>query len=256
MKVYIKSASEPTIHLSELFDRINSIIVVDNAETFSMTSINASTDIDESFLTDWELLDMSESELNNITDLNTLDQIRELIHKERLEYNFTEQQMKILEPFYGKKIKFDSSDVTYILELLRKGNPEIYIEPTKKNREFKRIFSMDSEFYHELINNLEAWYDCTTRSFTPDYAGNYLMIFKPKKDMIFFESVGREVSETLKDFEIYLKIDLSKSGLEDYDFQDDLDINIIVSLHESLNEKKRFSEHVKRRKNNDIYSTF
>lgn len=205
MKIYVRGSIEETIHLSDLIESIDAIIIADNAIDYRMSYINGSEDIDYGLYSDDELLKISEDELPYISDFSTLDRLNQLVRKGKLEYKFSKKQLDILKNQYRVKYVIDRTDIAKILDMLQNCN-NIYLSYRTENVDFREYYDLDEQDFLDIIQSLTVDdYYKSTHSKNPNFLGNDLIIFKPKHDFQLFDGTP------IYDLEIYLKIDIDQT---------------------------------------------
>lgn len=200
MKIYIKSNSEQIFHITDLFDKIESVVYTDDITTFKRSSIECSENDIYMDYSDDELLSLPKNELKSITDLDVLDRLRALDRN-----ILTRYQKDLLRDEYKTKVIIDRSDVIEILNRLKQCN-DFYRTRRDKNKAFEVKHNMKMQDYLNIIHELSIRdYVTNTKSVDNKYLGNDLIVFIPKRDFTLLNGAK------LKDILIYIKIDLTET---------------------------------------------
>ena len=220
MKLYIKSNQQPVIHLRDVVDTVELVVVVDDINTYRMDHILGSEDIDYTDYTDDELLAISEDEMAEIFDVNTLVRILQLDPDRLMDY-----QCKIIDDA-DIHIEIDDTDIVFLLNQIKQCS-DFRIEPKNRNKAFARIHNLTDEDIKTLIRSL------TMDDFVKkiwgvygDHKGSQLLVFQPRRPMT--DKHGTPVP----DFEIYVKVDKTQSVADGTAI-------IVISLHATRGEAKR-----------------
>ena len=208
MKIYIRSNDENIRHITDLFNRIDSIIIVDDARTFRMSYINSSANVDYMTYSDDDLMLVPKTELQSIDDVSVLNRINNLSKNKSndFKYQFTDSQLKALRDYYKINYTMDNSDVQKIINMLKSCN-RIFLSYRDVNLDFKEYYEMEDSDYLDIIHSLKlSDYTTHTDSVNPQFLGNQLIVFEPECS---FELSSGEVIENLK---IYVKIDIDMTN--------------------------------------------
>lgn len=219
MKRYIKSNQEPYVHISDLFEGIRSIVVVNDATRFNMSSITGSYKGLPTHYSKFELLSLSDKELKSILDIKTLKEIIRWNNagefenspdsKIKRKYYFSDEQIAIIRSEVDTHFQITDEDLHYTMECLT-DCPTLKIYPTEKNNIFETVFGMTDETYKEIFQNLEQYYEYNTSSYDLEYLEDNLMVFKPTVDLVMYNpELDQDV--TLHNLELYVKLNLDKT---------------------------------------------
>ena len=200
MKIYIRSNQSNNISLTDLFDYIDTIVIVPDARNFNMNAVAASVDDDSIFN---RFSSMTDDDIHKISDAETLDVIYHT-SPDRL----SEEQITILREYYYQKYTISKDDVAKIISALRECN-EVNILGIKKNRSFMNKFSDMKQRALGIIHSLKIT-DYLENTKTADVNGF------GDDFIVFIKKVKTDEPETGEEMEIkiYIKIDVTQT-LED-----------------------------------------
>ena len=216
VKRYIKSAENP-IHITELFDSIDCIVIVPDAATRDSDKIFGTYAPDYSMYTDEYVKNMSPADLYNTNDDDLLAWLRE--NKDSI---LTKDQKDTIIDILSTKQIIDSSDVLNTIKMLKQCN-DIRLIPTDKNRKFDKNFNVSTNEKLKILHRLTLG-DYITNSIDTSfgYTGDPLIVFMPKIAAKTKKGILR------KNVLVYVKLDLSE-------VMDDGSIVAVVSFHEAEN---------------------
>lgn len=230
MKRYIRSNQEPCVHLRDVIDTVDMVVIVEDIYEYRMDHILGAEDIDYSQYTDEELLSITDDEMTEICDLDTLVRILQLAPDRLMEYQCTIIDQADIH------VDIDDTDVEFILNKM-KHCTEVRWEPRNRNKAFRLIHDLDDDDVLDLIHSItpdelkkKIW------GVRGEHRGSQLLVFQPKRPM--YDKHGTLVP----DFEIYVKIDKTQSVA-------DKSAVIVISLHATRGEVRRQDKRDKEIKN-------
>ncbi|MBQ6654126.1 MAG: hypothetical protein IJM79_01195 [Erysipelotrichaceae bacterium] len=169
-------------------------------------------------LSDDQLLQIPEDRIHGFTNTELLDRFYKL-DKTKLSAN----QIAVLTNYYEVyRAVIDKEDLELILDKLKKCS-EVYVEPTRKNREFMVTFNISNEDVLSIVKQLTVSdYVGSRKSFNAYHLGDNLLVFEPTTVIV--------NDEVMTGVIIYMKINVDMiTG----------DVGVLVSCHSTNHRNQR-----------------
>lgn len=201
MKRYIRSDTENGyIHLADILTNNVRIVFVTDVSDFDIRDITAASNPEYLYTNPHDLLNLSDDEIHQITDIETLVGIGRL-DIDRLS---PAQKAKVKQEL-EKTVIIDKSDVKAVLELIKNKRRASYMPEVDKNEDFAEKYDVSSDDMLHYIQKLTVGdYIKSTRNYISKYYGDSLMIFEPSRAM------QLDNGDTLH-MRIYIKVDIEAS---------------------------------------------
>lgn len=200
MKKYIRAAETLEIHLADILTDNVRIIFVSDMSDYNIREITAATNSDYEFISERMLRKMSEEQLAEITDPDTL------VRLGRMDYQIlTPGQKLIAYKYLSSKVLVEERDVKAVLNLIQSKKHATYVL-TDKNEEFVEKYDISADDMLKVVKTLKySNYKGATRNYIPDFYGDTLLIFRTNKNTPL--GIGTLPAGT----DIYIKIDIEAS---------------------------------------------
>lgn len=200
MKKYIRAAETLEIHLADILTDNVRIIFVSDMSDYNIREITAATNSDYEFISERMLRKMSEEQLAEITDPDTL------VRLGRMDYQLlTPGQKLIAYKYLSSKVLVEERDVKAVLNLIQSKKHATYVL-TDKNEEFVEKYDISADDMLKVVKTLKySNYKSATRNYIPDFYGDTLLIFRTNKNTPL--GIGTLPAGT----DIYIKIDIEAS---------------------------------------------
>ena len=201
MKKWIYSDS---LTLSDIINRIDYFVIVDDCNECNLSVINASDDIDTDdseyllSLPDNLLTELSDEEIQSIKDVGVIDRLVKLC-KSRL----SAKQISLYQKECKKKVPLDLDAKLELLGLFKECD-RVVIERRKKNLDFMARYDLSKQDILNILHSLKVEdFDSKTKSVNYSHLGNDLVILHP--DILIPDE------EILVGANLYVKLDVDES---------------------------------------------
>lgn len=201
MKKWIHSDS---LTLSDIINRIDYFVIVDDCNECNLSVINASDDIDTDdseyllSLPDNLLTELSDKEIQSIQDVGVIDRLVKLC-KSRL----SAKQISLYQKECKKKVPLDLDAKLELLGLFKECD-RVVIERRKKNLDFIARYDLSKQDILNILHSLKVEdFDSKTKSVNYSHLGNDLVILHP--DILIPDE------EILVGANLYVKLDIDES---------------------------------------------
>lgn len=178
MKKWIHPTTNLT--LSDILDRIDYFVIVDDCNECNLAIINASDEIDVDdteyllSLPDNLLVQLPDKDIQSVKDVGVIDRLVKLC-KDRL----NAEQLALYREECKKKVPLDTSAKLELLDLFKSCN-KVIIERRKKNLDFIARYDLSKEDILSILHSLEVKdFDSKTKSINYSHLGDDLVILHP-----------------------------------------------------------------------------
>ena len=218
MEIYIKSNAHDDLGIMTFIDKIDAIIVVDDARTFRHQDIRGSEEIDYSDYSDMQLGELSIDDLQDIVDFNTLDRLAGIRPDD-----LTDTQINILKAEYSNHEPLSIGAVSKLLRELRECNTVNVIQ-SRKNRQTAAQYPQIARRVLDIIHGLQIRdYAYNTKDYSRGYLQNELAVFTTDVN-----TGGADDSSGQSEIIVYIKIDITQ-------LLEDRSTIVAVSFHKADN---------------------
>ena len=203
-----------SVGLSDLYNRSSIMFVDDISLNWNKFLTEENEQLpDYSKYSDDELLNITQDEVSNITDINVLQRLAKLNSELLSDY-----QKNVLSFSFDRKNQLLESDVKDILTSIKIAKRAVYV-PSNKNNTFVNKYNISDIDMLNYVKKLTIGdYVCSTVYKDDFLLGHNLIIFEPTRAMVL------ENGNTITGITVYVKIDL------DYKNKD---VVFLVSFHET-----------------------
>ena len=175
-EIYIDRNRKDILHISDVIYGDPFLCIVNDLRDYNRACFEGDELSDYNYCSDSKLLALDDYDIHGIINIEALVRIAQL-DSSRL----TEEQLRAAENKLKDKVIIDSSDVNFILDIIKSSKITACI-PSKDSFYWNKDYSID-DIVAALHDLTEADYVANPDDITPKYIGDIVLTFKPKRQL-------------------------------------------------------------------------